>query len=288
MISPALEEKLLALIERLEPLLPPEAETVDWSNTLAARWHGALGLRGIAQPNLAEPSQLVGIERQKKAFFANTQQFLKDWPFNHVLLWGARGTGKSTLARGLLTHFRGSSLRLIQIDKSDLGDLPRVIDSIANQPFHFVVYCDDLSFEAGDNAYQSLKSVLDGALDGNTRCMVVATSNRRHLVPESMADNLGAEVVGGELQASDATEEKVSLSDRFGLSLSFYAYPKAEYLAICRGAYQRWAERLPVDLPAFDASLEVEAMRFATARGGRGGRVAEQFVNQWLANYLSD
>ena len=291
MTTPEWAERLLALAERLDPLLPPAYPHIDWSDTWAAQWHAFSAQHGGLEP-LSRPSDqnfddLLAIDRQKAAFRANVEHFLRGWPSNHVLLWGARGCGKSTLVRALLTAYGEQGLRLIEVAKDQLHQLPRIVRGLAEQPYHFVVFCDDLSFEPGDRSYQGLKTVLEGSLaQMPANLMVVATSNRRHLVPESGADNAGARWEGAELHMSDAVEEKIALADRFGLSLSFYAYSAEDYLAICQASYQRIRAQIDRELPKFDERMAVEAHRFATARGGRGGRIAEQFVRDWVGRYL--
>lgn len=293
MKTPEWAERLLALAERLDPLLPPAYPPIDWAQTHVAHWHAFSpqhgGLEALDQPTPQSFDDLLAMDRQKSALRANTEHFLKGWPSNHVLLWGARGTGKSTLVRALLTAYGPQGLRLIQVAKDQLHQLPKIVRGLAAQPYHFVVFCDDLSFEAGEQGYQGLKSVLEGSLaQMPENLMVVATSNRRHLVPEMESDNAGSHWQGRELHQSDAVEEKISLSDRFGLSLSFYNYTADEYLAICQAAYARMAQQIDRALPEFDERMAIEAHRFATARGGRGGRIAEQFVRDWISRFLLD
>jgi len=292
MKTPPWAERLLALADRLDPLLPPAYPAIDWSQTLAASWHPFSeqhgGLEALGTPGSTFFDDLLAMESQKAAFRANAEQFLKGWPANHCLLWGARGTGKSTLVRALLTHYSDQGLRLIEVGKSHLHQLPRIVRGLADQPYHFVIFCDDLSFEAGDSGYQALKSILEGSLAQMPQnLMVIATSNRRHIVPEYVSDNSQAHWEGSELHQSDAVEERIALADRFGLSLSFYQYAPEQYLDICRAIYQRTQQQIGQKLPDFDERLAIEAHRFATARGGRGGRIAEQFVRDWVGRYLA-
>lgn len=292
MSAPDWAKPLLHLADRLDAILPPVYPEIDWATTWAASWHGFSdqhgGLEPLAKPRPYSFDDLLAMDRQKSAFRANAQLFLKGWPFNHVLLWGARGTGKSTLVRALLTELAPKGLRLIEVSKNELHQLPRIVRGLAQQPYHFVLFCDDLSFESGDTGYQALKSVLEGSLaQMPENLMVIATSNRRHLVPEHGSDNAGSRWEDSELHMSDAVEEKIALADRFGLAISFYQYSAEDYLAICKAAYHKIAEQIGQPVPEFDDRMSVEAQRFATQRGGRGGRIAHQFARDWIGRYLA-
>ncbi|WP_445619542.1 ATP-binding protein [Kushneria sp. Sum13] len=273
-----LSTRLLNLLDRLEPLLPPEQAPIDWSRDVAALWqrHALGGRLTPVQPrDSVSVSELIGIEAQKRALVDNTRTFLRGRPANHALLWGARGTGKSSLIRALINDLAGEGLRLIQVDRHDLVGLPTLVQTLKGSDYRFVVYCDDLSFEGSDDAYKALKSVLDGTLTGPPdNVLLYATSNRRHLLPESMADNNDTQVVGGEIHHGDAVEEKISLSDRFGLWLSFYPFDQDTYLQTCA----HWVAHLGGQ---FDDAAEAEARRFALARGVRSGRAAWQFAIAW-------
>ncbi|MGB0956829.1 MAG: ATP-binding protein [Litorivicinus sp.] len=293
MLSPELNERLLALLDRIEPILPPRFDPIDFDQIKAVRYQAAGAGGGLVPIDAALDqrfSDLLAMERQQQHFRANAELFLKGWPSNHVLLWGARGTGKSSLVRAMLTDYHGRGLRLIEFAKADLNRLPQVLSTLADLPYHFVVFCDDLSFESGDTGYQALKTVLEGSMAGVPQnLMVVATSNRKHLVPEPAADNLasaGNVVDGGEVHLADSINERIALADRFGLSLSFYQYSQPDYLAICRHAYATLAQQVNEALPEFDEQMAIEASRFAIDRGGRGGRVAHQFVRDWVARWL--
>ena len=274
-----------ALMTRLEPLLPAPRAPVDWSNSLAARWHRE-GQGGYLQPlqvsldlNLAD---LIGIDRQRELLANNTRQFVSDLPANHVLLWGARGTGKSSLIRALLAEHAPAGLRLIEIERDHLADLPKVVDQLVGQPQHFVVFCDDLSFEAGEGDYRVLKSVLDGSLErAPENVLLYATSNRRHLVPERQSDNENWQMIDGELHPNEAVEDKIALSDRFGLWLSFYPFTQEHYLNVVRHWIGSLAEQAGLTW-SWDEALEKDAIRWATARGNRNGRCAYQFARQWV------
>lgn len=284
-----LRHTLQQLAERALALLPEPETPVDWNTTLVARWqrdgqqHGQL--RAMT-PRLDQRFEdLIGVERQTREFCANLELFLRGLPANATLLWGARGTGKSSMVRAALHKYHETGLRIVEVDKTHLSDLPAIVDRIRRTPFYFLIYCDDLTFEDGERAYAGLKTVLDGTLEEfGSNVLVVCTSNRRHLVAEPAAENLDAKVVNGEIHQGDAIEERISLSDRFGLWLSFYQYPQETYLAIVKHWYQQLGQSL--DLPPFDDAMAVAANRFAIARGGRGGRVARQFVIDWMATHL--
>lgn len=254
---------------------------IDWNQTLAAAWRRhRQGLRAIRRLDPVQWHQLQGIERQQQALARNTERFLAGEPSNNVLLWGARGTGKSSLIKALLNRYGEQGLRMIEVDKDDLVDLPEIVDDLCQQPFRFVIYCDDLSFEAGESAYKALKSILEGSLElppENVR--VYATSNRRHLMPERMADNLKAELRDGEIHPGEAIEEQVSLADRFGLQLSFYAFSQQVYLEAVEALFPEVTDR---------ERLHREALRFATSRGVRNGRTAQQFYRQYAGESFTD
>ncbi|WP_277809751.1 ATP-binding protein [Chromohalobacter canadensis] len=276
-----LAQRLHKVLDRVEAWLPPEPETVDWSRDVAAIWQrNALGgqLIPVAARDSVGMDDLVGIERQKTALLSNTRAFLHGRPANHALLWGARGSGKSSMVRALLNTLAPEGLRLIQVDRHDLVGLPGLVQRLRGSTHRFIVYCDDLSFEGHDDAYKALKSVLDGTLTGPPEnVLLYATSNRRHLLPESLADNQDTRLVDGELHHGDAVEERISLSDRFGLWLAFHPFNQDTYLDACR----HWVHYLGGDDAWSDAARE-DAVRFATLRGVRSGRAAWQFACQWV------
>jgi len=274
-----------ALMSRLEPLLPAQRAPLDWDTSLAARWHRE-GQGGYLQAlNVSldmKLNDLIGIDRQCELLSRNTRQFVSGLPANHVLLWGARGTGKSSLIRALLAEYAPAGLRLIEIERDHLADLPKLVDQLAGQAQHFVVFCDDLSFEAGEGDYRVLKSVLDGSLErAHENVLLYATSNRRHLVPERQSDNENWQMVDGELHPNEAVEDKIALSDRFGLWLSFYPFSQAHYLNVVRHWIGSLATRAGLSW-SWDDELEKDAIRWATARGNRNGRCAYQFARQWV------
>lgn len=245
----------------------------DWSEVDAAIWRHQRGyLKPVKHIDPVVVEDLLGVERQKQELLANTEQFLRGEPANNVLLWGARGTGKSSLIKAVFNQFRGERLRLIQLDKAGLTDLPEITDELVARPERFIIFCDDLSFDEGERGLRELKSVLEGSIEQppeNVR--VYATSNRRHLVPEYMSENQASRVVEGELHLADVIEEKISLSDRFGLWLSFYSLDQQAYLAIVDHLFREVACEREL--------LHSEAKRFAQTRGVRSGRVAKQFFN---------
>lgn len=278
-----------ALLSRVEPLLPAQRPVLDWTQSLAARWVRD-GRAGYLLPLKVELDlrldDLIGIDRQRDLLSANTRQFVSGLPANHVLLWGARGTGKSSLIRALLAEHAVAGLRLIEIERDHLADLPRVVELLAEQPECFVVFCDDLSFEAGEGDYRVLKSVLDGSLErAPENVLLYATSNRRHLVPERQSDNENWQMVDGELHPNEAVEDKIALSDRFGLWLSFYPFSQEHYLNVVRHWIGSLAEQARLDWDWGEA-LEKDAVRWATSRGNRNGRCAYQFARQWVGTRL--
>ncbi|MDO4997586.1 MAG: ATP-binding protein [Neisseria sp.] len=266
-----------SVLKRLDAYLPPEQQEPDWS-ALAYRWQ-KVGKGGILEslptPHTFPLSRLAAVDTQMQRLVRNTEQFLAGRSANNVLLTGARGTGKSSLIKALLHEYAVCGLRLIEVDKSDLATLPALLNILATRSEKFIVFCDDLSFEDGEEGYKALKTALDGGLA--RRCdnvLVYATSNRRHLMPEYMDENQGVLNARGEVHPKEAIEEKVSLSDRFGLWLSFYPFSQDDYLQ----AVANWLASF--DLP-FDDTTRQAALRWAASRGGRSGRVAWQFVSDW-------
>ena len=268
------------LLERLEPLLPPASPAPDWNAAAAFRWRkrGGVGfLQAIAQPATIRLADLQDIDEQKARIVANTRQFLKKKPANNVLLTGARGTGKSSLVKALLTEFAAEGLRLIEVDKDDLIDLPDIVELLHGRPERFILFTDDLSFEDGEPAYKALKSVLDGSLAAvPDNVLIYATSNRRHLMPEYFEENLEAHSVGEEIHPGEAIEDKISLSERFGLWLSFYPFDQDAYLNIVA----HWLQHFGCDDGEI-ARAERDALNWALQRGSRSGRVAWQFAKDW-------
>ena len=266
-----------SVLNRLDALLPPEAAEPDWQ-ALAYRWQ-SVGRRGVLEslpnPHTFPLNRLAAVDTQMQRLVRNTEQFLEGRPANNVLMSGARGTGKSSLVKALLHEYAARGLRLIEVDKTDLVSLPSLLTLLEKRPEKFIVFCDDLSFESGEDTYKALKTALDGGL--SQRCdnvLVYATSNRRHLMPEYMDENQATTGIRGEVQPKEAVEEKVSLSDRFGLWLRFYPFDQNDYLQ----AVENWLADfgLPLDDTARHAALNWSLMR-----GSRSGRIAWQFACDW-------
>ena len=266
-----------AVLARLEAVLPPTPELPDWGAAVAFRWRKSNGrgwLQAVRQPHPIRLSDLENIDNQKERITANTRQFVAGQTANNVLLTGSRGSGKSSLVKAVLNHFSSKGLRLIEVDKEDLIDLPDIVDLINGRPEKFIIFCDDLSFEAGETAYKALKSVLDGSIAAPPdNVLIYATSNRRHLMPEYFSENLETHRVNDEIHPGETTEEKISLSERFGLWISFYPFSQDDYLAIAN----HWARQLGVTEEVI-AACEREALNWALSRGSRSGRVAWQFA----------
>lgn len=277
------------VLERIEPLLPALRPEVDWSKCVAARWvrDGRSGYLLPLDVSLdLSLSDLLGVDAQREQLARNTRQFVSAMPANHALLWGARGTGKSSLVRALLAEHAKAGLRLIEIERDHLADLPRVVGLLAGLPQRFVLFCDDLSFEAGEGDYRVLKSVLDGSLEqAPDNVLLYATSNRRHLVPEHQSDNENWKRVDGELHPNEAVEDKIALSDRFGLWLSFYPFSQDHFLLVVRHWVEVQARQVGLDW-SWDEALEKAAIRWALGRGNRNGRCAYQFARHWVGLQL--
>jgi predicted AAA+ superfamily ATPase len=277
-------EKLIAraekLIDKLEALIPAEAPQPDWKASIAFRWR-VKNNRGFIQP-VKHPHHITlddlhDIDEQKKRIEQNTKQFVQGKPANNVLLTGARGTGKSSLVKAVLNQFSKKGLRLIEVEKSHLVDLPDIVDMVSARPEKFILFCDDLSFDEGESGYKALKTVLDGSISAQSEnILIYATSNRRHLMPEYMAENLDYKHIDGEIHPGEGTEEKISLSERFGLWLSFYPFTQDEYLDIVR----HWATHFGVK-KADSKACQAAALLWAIERGSRSGRVAWQFARDW-------
>lgn len=273
-----------ALLDRVESLLPAAVDEPDW-RAHAYRWR-RIGSRGrlvaVAHPHRIRLDNLQGIETQLRRLEQNTRQFVAGLSANNALLTGAHGTGKSSLIKALLSKYAAKGLRLIEVDKDDLVDLPEIVELIVPRRERFVIFCDDLSFEAGDPGYKAMKSVLDGSIAGMPdNLLVYATSNRRHLMPEYMNENLEARhAADGEVHPAEAVGEKVSLAERFGLWLSFYPFDQDHYLAICA----HWLAEFGLGARAIEQA-RTEALQWALQRGSRSGRVAAQFARDYAGRH---
>ncbi len=270
-------EALLEKIERIVPGIPAEP---NWKTAVAFRWRkkNNVGyLQVVTHPHKITLKDIHGVDDQKKRIELNTKQFVEGRTANNILLTGARGTGKSSLIKAVLNKFSKQGLRLIEVDKQELIDLPDIVDIISERPERFIIFCDDLSFESNDPGYKALKVILDGSIAApSENVLIYATSNRRHLMPEYMAENLEYKHVGEEVHPSETVEEKISLSERFGLWLSFYPFDQDDYLAIA----EHWVKALGASIP--DASvMRHEALLWALTRSSRSGRVAHQFALDW-------
>ncbi len=287
------DEELKAQLQRVlasvEQLLPKVVKPVDWSQTWAANWrkHSFAGyLEAIDDLDPVILDDLFGIERQKQILDENTRQFVNGFPSNNVLLWGTRGTGKSTLVRALLNVYAGQGLRVIQVDKDDLIHLTEVFAAIKGEPYRFILLCDDLSFEPGESSYKVLKSALDGsvyAAPENVRFYV--TSNRRHLLPEYETDNLGFKMVNNELHSGEGVEEKTSLSDRFGLWVPFHIFSQDQYLELVSQLVRKHSLEYRI-VPVVDDELLDAALQWSHEKSKRCGRTAEQFSRYWVGQQL--
>jgi predicted AAA+ superfamily ATPase len=269
-----------ALISRLEKAFATEERATDWEASIAFRWrkkHGVASIDPVAHVHRIDLSDLQGIDDQKRLVEENTRHFVEGLPANNVLLTGARGTGKSSLIKALLNKYASRALRLIEVEKQDLIDLPDIVDQIDERPERFILYCDDLSFEADEPGYKALKVVLDGSVAAaSENCLVYATSNRRHLMPEYMHENLEYRHVGEEIHPGETSEEKISLSERFGLWVSFYPFDQDEYLKIV----DVWLSHFGVHGTETEGAHKA-ALQWSLSRGSRSGRVAWQFARDW-------
>ena len=278
-----LVERAEQLMQRIESVLPqPLQAPADWNAAIAWRYrkraNGCGVLEAVRHVGAMQLSDLQNIDVQKEKIARNTEQFVGGRTANNVLLTGARGTGKSSLIRACLHSYAPQGLRLIEVDKADLTELPDIVDVVAGRPEKFIIYCDDLSFEEGEPGYKAMKSMLDGSVSAATpNVLVYATSNRRHLLPEYMTDNLAQQKSeNGEIHPGEVVEEKISLSERFGLWVSFYPFSQDEYLRVVA----QWLSALGMDQAIIEAARP-EALVWALERGSRSGRVAHQFARDY-------
>ena len=284
-----LQEQLKRVLTTLESLMPRPVVPIDWAASHAASWrrHSFAGyLEPVPEVEGIHLDDLLGIEQQKAVVEENTRQFLAGLPANNILLWGTRGTGKSSLVRALLHAYAPEGLRVVQVDKDDLIHLPDIVDQIKRQPYRYIIFSDDVSFEVGESCYKMLKSALDGsvyATPANT--LIYITSNRRHLLPEYETDNRGAMLVNNEIHHGESVEEKISLSGRFGLWVSFHPFSQDQYLEVVR----QWVAKLAAvsggTLP-WDREAELAAIEWSRQKGDASGRIAWQFASHWVGKRL--
>ena len=282
-------QRATAFLDRLEAVLPPAPKPIEWDSAIAFRWrkiNGNAGQTGWLQPiprtSAIRMSNLKGIEHQRKTIDANTKQFVQGLPANNVLLTGARGTGKSSLIKAMLNKYASQGLRLIEVDKSELVDLADITDLTAGRPEKFILFCDDLSFDEGDASYKALKVALDGSVNASAdNVLIYASSNRRHLLPEYMHENLEYKHVGEDIHPGESAEEKVSLSERFGIWLSFYPFDQDEYLSII----DHWLGEFGCT-PEEAVAAHPAALTWTIERGSRSGRVAWQFARDYAGKHV--
>jgi predicted AAA+ superfamily ATPase len=281
-----LYQRAETLLCRLEGLLRPVERGPAWDASLAFRWrkYGEAGfVESVTHPHHITFDALRGIERQKNLVDQNTHQFVRGYPANNVLLTGARGTGKSSLVKAMLNKYAPAGLRLIEVEKHHLTDLHDIVARICRRPERFILYCDDLSFESDEPGYKALKVVLDGSIATTSEnVLVYATSNRRHLMPEFMRDNLDARSIGSEIHPSETVEEKSSLSERFGIWASFHPFDQDQYLNIV----EQWLTHFGI--PELDLTARTAALQWALGRGSRSGRVAWQFARDWAGKQKTE
>ena len=275
-------ERIAAALERMAP---PPHDTPDFTACIAARWRVSgthKYLETVQHVHHMEADWLIGVEAQHDLIDRNTAQFVNGKPANTVLLTGSRGTGKSSRVKAMLARYSSHGLRLIEVEKEHLNDMPDIVDLIANEPYRFVLFCDDLSFDADEPGYKALKVILDGSISATSdNLLIYATSNRRHLMPEFMQENLETKYRGEEIHPGETVEEKISLSERFGMWVSFYPFDQDEYLMIV----DYWLGELGVAEKERGATARNEALQWALTRGSRSGRVAWHFARDWAGRH---
>jgi predicted AAA+ superfamily ATPase len=287
--DPEIKSRLGRVLTSLEMILPRPVPPVDWGRSFAANWrrHSFSGyLEAIGGTDGIGLEDLLGIDEQKAVVEANTRQFLSGLPANNLLLWGTRGTGKSSLVRAILRAYGPVGLRVIQVDKDDLVHLPAIVDAVKGVPYRFILFSDDVSFEPGESSYKMLKSALDGAVYAvPENVLIYVTSNRRHLLPEYETDNRGAMMVNNEVHHGEAVEEKISLSGRFGIWVAFHPFSQELYLEVTGEWVKRLSARAGRPLP-FTGDAELEAIAWSRMRGDRSGRIAWQFASHYVGREL--
>jgi hypothetical protein len=290
-LKPEIVAQLERVLSSVEMLLPKAVKPIDWATCHAANWrrHSFSGyLEAVKVSDTTALHELLGVEEQKEIMINNTRQFLAGLPANNALLWGSRGSGKSSLVKAILNEFAPQGLRFIQVEKEDLIYLSEIFTAVENQPYRFILLCDDLTFEVGELSYKMLKSALDGSVySAPENVLIYVTSNRRHLLPEYESDHLGGKFVRGELQQSEATEEKVSLSDRFGIWVAFYAFSQDRYMDAVKLNVAKEAKLRNVEIP-WSEQLEKDALSWSHEKSKRCGRTAYQFARNWVGCHLLD
>jgi predicted AAA+ superfamily ATPase len=288
-LKPDVVARLERVLSSVEMLLPKAVAAIDWSTCHAANWrrHSFSGyLEPVRVTDTTTLKELLGVEEQKEIMVNNTRQFLAGLPANNALLWGSRGSGKSSIVKALLNEYAPQGLRFIQVEKEDLIYLSEIFNAVENQPYRFILLCDDLTFEVGELSYKMLKSALDGSVySAPENVLIYVTSNRRHLLPEYESDHLGGKFVKGELQQSEAMEEKVSLSDRFGIWVAFYAFSQDRYIDAVRLNVEKECEVRKVQIP-WSSDIERDAIQWSHDKSKRCGRTAYQFAKNWVGKYL--
>jgi predicted AAA+ superfamily ATPase len=288
-IDDELATRLKRVLTSLEMLLPKPVEKIDWHTCHAANWrrHSFAGyLEAIPNIESIHLDDLLGIERQKQLVETNTRQFLAGFPANNILLWGTRGTGKSSLVRAMLHSYAPQGLRVLQVDKDDLIHLPDIVDEVKGQPYKFIIFSDDVSFEVGESSYKMLKSALDGAVYAPPdNVLIYVTSNRRHLIPEYESDNRGAMLVEGEIHHGETVEEKISLSGRFGLWVPFHPFSQDQYLVVVKQWLARLCDKAEATIP-WDDEVKDAAILWSQRKGDNSGRIAYQFASNWVGQKL--
>ncbi len=288
-LDPELVAQLKRVLDAVEQVLPKPLPQMDWREVHAANWRRRSGsgyLEPVPEIESMHLDDLLGIDEQKRVIEQNTRQFLAGYPANNVLLWGTRGTGKSSLVRALLHRYAGEGLRVIQVDKDDLIYLPEMVDQIKREPYRFILFSDDVSFETGESSYKMLKSALDGSVYAPPdNVLIYVTSNRRHLLPEYESDNRGAMLVNNEIHHGEAVEEKISLSGRFGLWVGFHPFTQDQFLEVARQWVERMASERGVSDP-WGVDARQAAILWCRQKGDNSGRIALQFANQWVGSIL--
>lgn len=280
-----LAQQLKQVLASLQMLLPKPVAEIDWTSCHAANWrrHSFAGyLEPVENVEPVALADLLGIEEQKRTIEDNTRQFLAGYPANNALLWGTRGTGKSSLIRAILNKYAADGLRIVQVDKSDLIHLPDIVDSIRKLPYRFIIFSDDVSFEVGESSYKMLKSALDGAVYAPPEnILIYVTSNRRHLLPQFETDNRGAMLVNNEMHHGEAIEEKISLSGRFGIWVAFHPFSQEHYVTVVRQWIEKLSAQQAVVLPWTEEAREA-AIQWGYDKGDNSGRIAYQFACRWV------